>query len=85
MRRQSKRKWAVLLGGENLSMQDLISYARMAQDAGADSVWSCELWRDGFVPLAAMAAAAPNLRVQNRTRSLRSATDAHRDERYVHG
>lgn len=63
MRRQSKRKWAVLLGGENLSMQDLISYARMAQDAGADSIWSCELWRDGFVPLAAMAAAAPNLRV----------------------
>jgi alkanesulfonate monooxygenase SsuD/methylene tetrahydromethanopterin reductase-like flavin-dependent oxidoreductase (luciferase family) len=27
----------------------------MADDAGADSVWTAEVWRDAFVPLTAMA------------------------------
>ncbi len=61
--KRRKRKWGVLFSGENLSMSDLVHYAKMAKDAGAESVWSTELWRDGFVPLTAMAAAAPGLRV----------------------
>lgn len=57
-----KRKWGVLFSGENLSMQDLVHYAKMAADAGAESIWSCEVWRDAFVPLAAMSVAAPGPR-----------------------
>ena len=30
----------VILGGNNLSMVDLLHYAQMAGEAGADSVWS---------------------------------------------
>lgn len=63
MTRRGKRKWGVLFSGENLSLQQMIAYARLADAAGAESVWSTELWRDAFVPLTAMAAAAPNLRV----------------------
>ena len=48
-------KWGIIFGGDNLSMADLLRYAGMADAAGADSVWSVEVWRDAFVPLTAMA------------------------------
>jgi alkanesulfonate monooxygenase SsuD/methylene tetrahydromethanopterin reductase-like flavin-dependent oxidoreductase (luciferase family) len=45
----------MIFGGDNLSMAELLRYAQIADDAGADSVWHTEVCRDAFVPLAAMA------------------------------
>jgi hypothetical protein len=48
-------EWVVIFGGDNLPMADLLSYAQMAEDAGADSIWTVEVWRGAFVPLTAIA------------------------------
>jgi len=48
-------KWGVLFNGDNLSLDQILRYARMAEEAGADSLWSSDLGRDAFTPLAAMA------------------------------
>ena len=58
-----KWKWGVLFSGDNLTLDETVRYARMAEDADADSVWTTELGRDAFVPLAAMAAACTRLRL----------------------
>ena len=63
MARKNKRKWGLIVHGENTSMDEVVHYAKMAEQAGAESLWATEFWRDGFVPLTAMAAACPNLRV----------------------
>ena len=55
--------WGIIFGGDNLSMADLLRYAEMADAAGADSVWSVELWRDAFVPLTAMASVVRRARL----------------------
>ena len=55
-------KWGILFTGDKLAMDDLVRYARLAEEAGAESVWSAELWRDAFVPLTAMASAAKRVR-----------------------
>jgi len=47
-------KWGVVFTGDNLTLQDTLDYATLAADAGADSLWTTELGRDAFVPLAAM-------------------------------
>lgn len=46
-----KLNWGVVFTGENLSLDDILRYARLAEDAGAESLWSTELGRDAFVPL----------------------------------
>jgi len=53
----------MIFGGDNLTMADLLRYAAMADAAGADSLWSVEVWRDAFVPLTAMASVAPRTRL----------------------
>ena len=55
--------WGVVFTGENLSLDDILRYARLAEDAGAESLWSTELGRDAFVPLAAIASVAKRVRV----------------------
>jgi probable F420-dependent oxidoreductase len=57
------RKWGILFSGDKLAMEDLLHYARLAEEAGAESIWSAELWRDAFVPLTAMASQAKRVRV----------------------
>jgi len=44
-----------LFSGDHLSLSEQLKFAADAESAGAESLWSAELWRDGFVPLAAMA------------------------------
>jgi len=44
-------------------MADLLRYGKMADDAGADSVWTAEVWRDAFVPLTAMASVVQRARL----------------------
>ncbi|MCG8343717.1 MAG: LLM class flavin-dependent oxidoreductase [Chlorobiales bacterium] len=58
-----KWKWGILFSGDNLTLSESVRYARMAEDAGADSVWTTELGRDSFVPLAAMAAECKRVRL----------------------
>ena len=54
--KSGKWKWGVLFSGDNLTLDETIDFARKAEDAGADGLWTTELGRDAFVPLAGMAA-----------------------------
>ena len=56
-------KWGILFSGDNLTLDETVRYARLAEDAGADSLWTTELGRDAFVPLAAMAAECKRVRL----------------------
>jgi probable F420-dependent oxidoreductase len=56
-------KWGILFSGDNLTLDETVHYARQAEDAGADSLWTTELGRDAFVPLAAMAAECKRVRL----------------------
>lgn len=56
-------KWGVTYNADDLSLADMLHYARMAEEAGADSVWAAEAWRDTFVPLTAMASVLQRVRV----------------------
>jgi 5,10-methylenetetrahydromethanopterin reductase len=62
-RRNRWAKWGVLFSGDHLSLSEQLKLAADAESAGADSLWSAELWRDGFVPLAAMAMVARKARL----------------------
>jgi probable F420-dependent oxidoreductase len=57
------KKWGVLFSGDKLSLAEQLKLAADGESAGADSLWSAELWRDGFVPLAAMATVAQRVRL----------------------
>ena len=63
MRRQGKPKWGVVFTGDNLTLGEILDYSRQAQAAGAESLWSTELGRDAFVPLAAIANVTDGLRL----------------------
>ena len=56
-------KWGLLLSGDNLTLSESLHYAYMAENAGADSVWTTELGRDAFVPLAGMVARCKRVRL----------------------
>ncbi len=57
------KKWGVLFSGDKLSLPEQLKFSAAAESAGAESLWSAELWRDGFVPLAAMATVAQKVRL----------------------
>ena len=59
----SKMSWGLVFTGDNLTLSEIMSYSQKAQKAGAESLWTTELGRDAFVPLAAIASVAPGLRV----------------------
>lgn len=56
-------RWGVVFTGEGLTLDEILRFARLAEDAGAESLWSTELGRDAFVPLAAIAAGARGVRL----------------------
>jgi probable F420-dependent oxidoreductase len=58
-----KIKWGLVFTGDNLSLADILRYARDAEAAGAESLWSTELGRDAFVPLAAIANVVKRVRL----------------------
>ncbi len=58
-----KWKWGILFSGDNLTLNETVAYARDAEDAGADSLWTTELGRDAFLPLAAIAAECNKVRL----------------------
>lgn len=63
MRRAGKLNWGVVFTGDNLALGEILDYARRAQKAGAESLWSTELGRDAFVPLAAIANVTEGMRL----------------------
>jgi len=63
MRTRKRWKWGVVFSGENLSLQELLQFSRMAEDAGAESLWSFEVYRDAFVPLTAIASTVQKGRI----------------------
>ena len=58
-----KWKWGILFSGDNLTLDETVAYGRDAAAAGADCLWTTELGRDAFVPLAAMAADCGKVRL----------------------
>lgn len=46
-------KWGIGFSGENLSLEEMLHFSRLAEDAGAESLWAFEVYRDAFVPLTA--------------------------------
>ena len=59
----AKTKWGVVYNADALSLDDMLHFAPLAEQAGADSIWTAEAWRDAFVPLTAMAATVRTVRV----------------------
>jgi probable F420-dependent oxidoreductase len=63
MRTRQRWKWGVVFSGENLSLEEILKFSRLAEDAGAESLWSFEVYRDAFVPLTAIASGVRKARV----------------------
>ena len=56
-------KWSFIYNGDALSIADMLHFAPMAEQAGADAIWAAEGWRDAFVPLTAVAGTLKTIRV----------------------
>ncbi|MEQ9640951.1 MAG: LLM class flavin-dependent oxidoreductase [Alphaproteobacteria bacterium] len=63
MNGQPAIRWGLLYTGDSLTMAGYLRLAELAERAGADSLWSSELSREAFVPLAAAAGAGRRLRL----------------------
>lgn len=63
MPRERSFKWGVLYNGDKLTLDDIVRFAGQAEQAGAESIWAAELWRDAFVPLTAIASNVRNVRL----------------------
>ncbi len=63
MAAERRIKWGILFNGDNLSLDEILRYAHMAEEAGADSLWSSDLGRDAFTPLAAMGGVVKSVRL----------------------
>ena len=85
----------VVLSGEGMPIRELVDYAVGLEDAGFDSVWHEEIFRDPFVPLAAIGARTSRLKLGTavstwvRTPVSSALISANLDElsdgRYIHG
>ena len=58
-----KLNLGLLLNGENLLLEEILHYSRMAEESGAESLWTSELGRDAFTPLAAIASVIDSIRL----------------------
>lgn len=56
-------KWSIVFTGDNLRLDEILSCARSAADAGADGFYATELGRDSFTPLAAIGAQISGVRL----------------------
>ena len=53
----------ITLTGDQLTMTETIRFACQAEEAGFDSVWVTEAWREAFVPLTAIAMQTSRVRL----------------------
>ncbi len=51
------------LTGDQLTMAEMVRFACQAEEAGFDSVWVPEAWREAFVPLTAIALQTERVRI----------------------
>lgn len=51
------------LTGDQITMAEMVHFARRAEEAGFDSVWVTELWREAFVSLTAIAMQTERIRI----------------------
>jgi alkanesulfonate monooxygenase SsuD/methylene tetrahydromethanopterin reductase-like flavin-dependent oxidoreductase (luciferase family) len=58
-----RTRWGVVYNADTLSLDDMLRFAPMAEQAGAETIWSTEGWRDAFVPLTAMASTVKTVRL----------------------
>jgi 5,10-methylenetetrahydromethanopterin reductase len=85
----------VVLSGEGMPLHELVDYGVGLEDAGFDSVWHEEIFREPFVPLAAIAARTSRIKLGTavstwvRTPVSSALMSANLDQlsngRYVHG
>jgi alkanesulfonate monooxygenase SsuD/methylene tetrahydromethanopterin reductase-like flavin-dependent oxidoreductase (luciferase family) len=60
---QRAPKWGVIYNADALPLSDVLHFAALAEQAGADSLWTAEGWRDGLVPLSAIASRVNRIRL----------------------
>jgi probable F420-dependent oxidoreductase len=53
----------ITLFGDQVSIQEMVRIASLAEDAGFGGVWTGEVWRDSLVPLAPIAAATSTVKL----------------------
>jgi len=58
-----KTSWSIAYNADALSFDDMLHFAPLAEQAGANCIWAAEGWRDAFVPLTAMAGTVKTIRV----------------------
>jgi 5,10-methylenetetrahydromethanopterin reductase len=85
----------VVLNGEGMPLHEMVDYAVSLEDAGFHSVWHEEVFREPFIPLAAIAARTSRLKLGTavstwvRTPVSSALMSANLDElsdgRYIHG
>jgi len=63
MTTQRVPKWGVIYNADVLPIADMLRLASLAEQAGADCLWTAEGWRDAFVPLTAIAGVAKRARL----------------------
>ncbi len=63
MAKSTTCKLGVVYNADDLSLAEMLQYARRAEEAGVESVWAVEAGRDAFVPLTAMASVLQRVRV----------------------
>ena len=78
-------KWGVVYNADALPLSEVLDFAALAEQAGADSLWTAEGWRDGFVPLSAMASRVNRVRLGYRHRSDGSSTSADGSQCLIYG
>ena len=59
----NKTKWGMIYNADALSISDMLHFARISEQAGAENNWTTEGWRDAFVPLTAMAGVVATIRM----------------------
>ena len=56
-------KWGMIYNADALEIDDMLRFGPLSEQAGAESVWTTEGWRDAFVPLTAMAGVVTTIRM----------------------
>ena len=63
MLKRGNLDWGIVFTGDNLTLSQILEFSQKAEEAGAKSLWSTELGRDAFVPLAAISNVTNGIRL----------------------
>ena len=62
-RKEEEMRLGLTLTGDQLAMADIVRFAGRAEEAGFDSIWVTEAWREAFVSLTAIAMQTNRVRI----------------------